>query len=284
MTMPRDNHQDLDRLLDSGSGDLGDLYRRLPRMEPPRRLDRAVLGEAARAVRGRPPRRHRWMVGLGSAAGLVLAAGVAWHVGQDALRQQSPNSAQRGMIVVPVEPITETRRKRAPPSETKEAATISPPQTTPTAAKPGLSRKAEARPVAKPAPTPPASAAAPPPTASPAVEPDPFPAESRMRDETATSAGAAAMQAEQDVAAKNEPAAAALKQPESKRVRTEAPPAPLSSVELRRDMQLAPDDWLAHIEQLLHQGRRQQAIESLRLFQHVYPNRSLPPNLHALDH
>ena len=53
-------------------------------------------------------------------------------------------------------------------------------------------------------------------------------------------------------------------------------------MELRRDMQLAPDDWLAHIHQLLRQGRRQQAIESLRLFHNAHPQRPLPVELQAL--
>ena len=42
--------RDPDDLLRDGGGEIGDLYRRLPRYEPPRRLDRAVLNEAARAV------------------------------------------------------------------------------------------------------------------------------------------------------------------------------------------------------------------------------------------
>ena len=51
------------------------------RVTPRSQLARAGfvdLGEAARAVRsGRRPRRERWIVGVGSAAGLVLAAGIA---------------------------------------------------------------------------------------------------------------------------------------------------------------------------------------------------------------
>ncbi|HEY0178003.1 MAG TPA: hypothetical protein VGC30_00030, partial [Dokdonella sp.] len=64
----------LERLLEDGGGELGALYRRLPRAEPPRRLDRSVLGDAARAVRGARPRRHRWLVALGTTAGVALAA------------------------------------------------------------------------------------------------------------------------------------------------------------------------------------------------------------------
>ncbi|MGN6518575.1 MAG: hypothetical protein ACTHK2_04025, partial [Dokdonella sp.] len=77
MSLPRDPDHDLERLLADDGGDLTALYRRLPKAEPPRRLDRSVLGEAARAVRGHTPRRQRWLVGVGSAAGVVLAAGIA---------------------------------------------------------------------------------------------------------------------------------------------------------------------------------------------------------------
>jgi len=50
----------------------------------------------------------------------------------------------------------------------------------------------------------------------------------------------------------------------------------------RHHLQLAPDDWLAHIQQLLLQGRRQQAVESLRLFRSAHPQRQLPDELQAL--
>ncbi len=59
--------------------------------------------------------------------------------------------------------------------------------------------------------------------------------------------------------------------------------APSSSVELRRDTQLAPEVWLARIEQLVRQGRRQQAIESLQLFRRAHPDWQLPESLRELD-
>ena len=83
-----DPERDVDELLGKDGGEIGHLYRRLPRYEPPRRLDRAVLGEAARAVHsGKPPRRQRWIVGyVGSAVrAWSLAAGIAWRIGHDAM-------------------------------------------------------------------------------------------------------------------------------------------------------------------------------------------------------
>ena len=111
--------RDPDDLLREGGGEIGDLYRRLPRNDPPRRLDRAVLSEAARAVHsGKPPRRQRWIVGVGSAAGLVLAAGIAWRIGHEPIgpnQAVAPTAAPR---VVPVEPISEpSRAKHETPAE-----------------------------------------------------------------------------------------------------------------------------------------------------------------------
>ena len=61
-----------------------------------------------------------------------------------------------------------------------------------------------------------------------------------------------------------------------------SPTPPSGSVELQRDMQMAPEDWIAHIRQLMQQGRRQQAAESLRLFQSAHPDWSIPDELRPL--
>lgn len=61
--------------------ELAALYRRLPKAEPDAALDARVLTDADRAV-ARPARRRAqpWLVGLGSAAALVLVAGIAWRM------------------------------------------------------------------------------------------------------------------------------------------------------------------------------------------------------------
>jgi hypothetical protein len=278
-----DQDRDLERLLADDGGEFGALYRRLPKAEPPRRLDRSVLGEAARAVHGYTPRRQRWLFGLGSAAGVVLAAGLAWHVGQDALRQETQLSAPAPAAsapaaprptYVPVAPISEPVRQRA----REEAASMqdAAPAAAAPAAKPAPPKpRAESRskavaPTAQPAPPPP-----PAPAATPAMAPEAFPAAEAERDQADASAARAGGSV--GAAAKD----AAADKLEAQR-RANAAPAPSSSVELRRDMQLDPDTWLAHIEQLLHQGRRQQAIESLRLFRNAHPRHVLPDELRAL--
>jgi hypothetical protein len=48
-------------------------------------------------------------------------------------------------------------------------------------------------------------------------------------------------------------------------------------------MQLSPDDWIAHIRELVRQGRRQQALESLRLLRRMHPDVVVPAKLRALE-
>jgi hypothetical protein len=291
MSLPRDPERELERLLDDDGGELGALYRRLPRAEPPRRLDRSVLGEAARAVQGHTPRRHRWIVGFGSAAGIVLAAGVAWQVGQKAL-QQPHDGFRSAPVVVPVEPISESSlRKRERANAAQNAAATNAPAAEmepaaappPAPAKPSLARK--------PAPKPPAAAdaakelsAPAAPAAPPPAQAVPFPAEAAQRTESAASAAAGAIAPkDEELKAKQASGGDMLDQAAPNRGRSTAPSAPSGSVELRRDMQLSPDDWLAHIKQLLHQGRRQQAIDSLRLFRRVHPDLPITNELRALE-
>jgi len=289
VSLPRDRERDLERLLGDGSGEFGALYRRLPRLEPPRRLDRAVLGEAARAVRGRAPRRQRWLVGLGSAAGLVLAAGIAWRVGQDALQQHGTGAPQ----VIQVQPITEPAPRRAPAAAPDAAR----PSAAPSAVPPGDAAR-EAPPPAAPRPVaaPPAKAAPKPRAAPPAesasapaqaatrrsLPPPPAPPAPPAAPPPAPVPAAAPAASAADTVSKAE-RETALPQARSERKRTTAPTAPSTSAELRRDLQLAPADWLAHIRQLLQQGRRQQAAESLRLFRRAHPDWTLPEDLAALS-
>ncbi|MEP7044817.1 MAG: hypothetical protein ABI843_17270 [Dokdonella sp.] len=284
MTTPRKPDDDLQRLLADDGGELGSLYRRLPRMEPPRRLDRNVLGEAARAVHGRPPRRQRWMVALGSAAGIVLAAGVAWHVGQDALHQPSFEATRSAPTYVPVQPLDESdlrKQDRAPAAA--DAVTAQPAAPAPAAPVELQHRQAapNADTLKKEAvqlPRPPAAIAPPP------VQSEPFPSVEKAA--TAASANAEAKGNLAGSAAREEestPSTDAAASLAPKAARSATGPAPTSSAELRRDMQLAPQDWLAHIQQLLRQGRRQQAIESLQLFRRAHPDWQISDELRALS-
>ncbi|MFC4821538.1 hypothetical protein [Dokdonella ginsengisoli] len=288
MNTPRRPDDELERLLADDGGELGALYRRLPRIEPPRRLDRSVLGEAARAVHGTRPRRQRWLIGFGSAAGLVLAAGVAWHVGHEPLRQPPHEPAHGAPTYVPVQPIDAPARRHeaAPPSPSGLAAPAPAPAAS-APSKPAIADEAKATRAARPAleqaapaprSAPPPPAAAPEPPAPAAVASPPVEAQ----QEAAAPAGAnttSAYSANESEALSKQAADTAPK----KRERSAGMSAPSSSVELRRDTQLAPEVWLARIEQLVRQGRRQQAIESLQLFRRAHPDWQLPESLRELD-
>jgi Meckel syndrome type 1 protein len=80
MTTPLPPHHDDDL---PGEAELKALYDRLPSHEPGPALDAAVLRAAAAAVASDASQRHmrrRWPVALGTAATLMLAAGLAWHM------------------------------------------------------------------------------------------------------------------------------------------------------------------------------------------------------------
>jgi hypothetical protein len=288
------NDRDLDDLLDERGGRIGDLYRRLPRYEPPRRLDRAVLGEAARAVRsGKPPRRQRWIVGVGSAAGLVLAAGIAWRIGHEPMTTETGDERVR---VVPVQPITESPRARRDEEPARESPAAPPPASAPVSQPSGaisqrvdadaakrtrkpVSREKALRPEASPAPKPATAAPEPAPPPAAAARTEPFPqardaeAQATKSENAAASAGAAETTAK---SARRDNASSDLFQ------RAAPSTSPSSSVELQRDTQLPPKDWISHIRELVRQGRRQQAIESLRLFVHAHPDSRVPDDLQPL--
>ncbi len=278
--------RDPDDLLRDGGGEIGDLYRRLPRNEPPRRLDRAVLNEAARAVHsGKPPRHQRWILGIGSAAGLVLAAGLAWRIGHEPMGQHD-TAAPSAPSVVPVKPIDgSTRARHEPPA--RENAVPAPgesPRIEQRAAgavaerQDQLKSARKQRAESKPAPPPPMQTEAPPPAPAAAAQARPFAADDKALDKTSD---AEENEASNAGAAKS--ASGLATQPvTSTSIRRVSPTPPSSSVELQRDMQLSPHDWLAHIRDLMQQDRRQQATESLRLFVRMHPDQRVPGDLREL--
>ena len=90
MTHRNHHEREFEAFLAGEESELARLYRRLPQAEPDAKLDAAVLGLARAAVepqrvnalrhaKSRHPRPW-WLVGLSSAAGVVLAAGIAWQM------------------------------------------------------------------------------------------------------------------------------------------------------------------------------------------------------------
>jgi hypothetical protein len=126
MTHRNHHEREFEAFLAGEESELARLYRRLPQSEPDAKLDAAVLSLARAAVE--PQRvnalrhanvRHRrplWLVGLSSAAGLVLAAGIAWQMrngfndsAAPTLRQSASARTERDVIpisaiVPPAEP------------------------------------------------------------------------------------------------------------------------------------------------------------------------------------
>lgn len=104
--------------------ELATLYARLPRVEPSPELDAAVH---AAAMRAQPRRRPRWPLAIGSAAVLVLAIGMGWHLGREpvmppAARTLSALPAQGAVtrdathVVEPPPPPSPVLDEAAPPS------------------------------------------------------------------------------------------------------------------------------------------------------------------------
>lgn len=138
---PRGPHEPDDIL--PGEAELKRLYGKLPQSEPGPVLDAAVLRAAAQAVSTnddvnsaphgaaskRRPRFPRWLIGLSSAATLVLGAGLAWHM--------------RGMPQTGIEAATTNKtvsEKASAPERTRVTVTAAP-KTTPPPPPPSQSPK-----------------------------------------------------------------------------------------------------------------------------------------------
>lgn len=292
MNLPNDDRE-LERLLHDGGGELGTLYRKLSRVEPPRRLDRNVLGEAARAVHGRAPRRQRWLVGWSSAAGIVFAAGIAWHIGHDALRNPTPAGTnldarvQSGATYVPVGSVHAPQVAPAPVAAEVEAGSASraaaekarvqpAPAPAPVAAprafpadamRPRAAAKSLAAPAASAVPAASTAAAAPQlESAAPAAAPAAGSMAVTSGSGAAAGSGAANLEAITATGDKRSAPATDLKR----------------SAELRNDLRLSLGDWIRRVRWLLAQGRHEQAVESLQLLRRTHPEVELPADLQSL--
>jgi Meckel syndrome type 1 protein len=134
--------------------ELATLYARLPRVEPSPELDAAVH---AAAMRAQPRRRSRWPLAIGSAAVLVLAVGMGWHLGREpvmppAARSLPPPPAQ-GTVTPDAIRVVEP-----PPSPVLDEA--APPSTPMAVRKSARTQRIESAPAPSPA-APPAADAVP---------------------------------------------------------------------------------------------------------------------------
>jgi hypothetical protein len=131
MTQRNHHEREFEAFLAGEESELARLYRRLPQSEPDAKLDAAVLALARAAVE--PQRvnalrhanvRHRrpvWLVALSSAAGLVLATGIAWQMRNGFNESAAPAfresaSARTERDVIPISAIVPPAEPAAPPA------------------------------------------------------------------------------------------------------------------------------------------------------------------------
>ena len=160
--------REFETFLNEEDSRLAALYRKLPQAEPDARLDAAVRSMAYRALnpqlvatpRASIARRRvgRWVPALGAAAGIVLAAGVAFRLGPS-LNDTSYRDAAPPNDVISVRPVDEPAPGTAPPLSPAPPPLVSAPATTTAAARPQPA-KPEGATIAPPAPAPALKAAA----------------------------------------------------------------------------------------------------------------------------
>jgi hypothetical protein len=237
-------------------------YRELPREEPPRALDDAILAASRRAVEARPAPlvvptgRRRWYFPLAAAAVIVLAVAVTVHVE----RQQEKLELAEAPASVP--PAREEQAAAAQaPAEPPRAFTPDPkPTPAPKQAPPAAadSRELRAQRDAEPladlqkSQQAPSSPAPPPAASAPAPAQD---AVSGTRESARADAGA-------------KPFAEMQQAPARARISREAEVAST----LPGFARASPEQWLQGIADLRRQGRHEEADKALAEFRRTYPD------------
>ncbi|KRE99546.1 hypothetical protein ASG87_14225 [Frateuria sp. Soil773] len=293
---PTDPREPDERL--PGETELAALYRRLPQQEPGPALDAAVLRAAAQAVAAQAPatrrRRPRWPIALGSAATLLLAAGLGWHM------RDLPSSVQPAAVA----PATGTGESARPiaaapppaaPAVAEEAAAPALPE-------PGKAPPPAMRSMAAPAPAQELAAAK---RTAAATESSASRTSGRRRAplpevQAQPQAGTAMFRAA-DTAASGIPAQAAAGAPAAQAHLEQAPsadrvvpvpamiappappaPAPASTATVPPPTTGdAPAQELDTIRRLFAQGRADEARKRLEAFHRAHPQWELPAELRA---
>jgi hypothetical protein len=210
-------------------------YRELPREEPSRGIDAAILAAARRAAETRPAPlvvpsgRRRWYFPLAAAAIIVLAVAVTVQVE----RQQPDPELAIPPVTVPKAPAEEQPEPVKPAAEAEPARKAAPPQ------------------VFAPDPRPQA-----PPAESPRAP------SSEMRAQR--DAAGAETQAAPTPAPESPPADAARGVRESRRAEA---PRPMASMVVE-----PPERWLERIAELRKQGKHDEADKALAEFRRAYPD------------
>ncbi len=315
---PQDPHAPDEKL--PGEAELAALYRQLPQNEPGPALDAAVLRAAAQALApdeesateprerrraarklgdwahpknpapstpAAPPaagnrRRPRWLIALGSAATLVLAAGLAWHMrGMPLPESASPSTSG----VAPTEVSAAAPAPRAaPPAAAMPSAEPMPPPEPPRQSPPRMvmaqthmptamaSRKAAADKSAQRASSEGYATGRLAPPAQPAPAAPPTVLQESVSDSAARTAKPA--MAEVALSAADTPAAMAA-------APAQAPATITADMTTAPNASDTPAQELDKIRQLLSQHHDDEARQRLTAFQRAHPHWQLPPELRA---
>ena len=235
-------------------------YRELPREEPPRHLDDAILAAARRAAEMRPAPlvvpsgRRKWYFPLAAAAIIVLAVAVTVHV-----ERERPDPEL--VATSPTAPREEPRVMQAPPAAVPAPAPA--PAPVRKASPPPKEFVPDPKPQAVPAPAP-APAPATPPAAADSI------ARGRLEEERQAERRRARGPQEQAAAAPPEAPAAAKamrRAPEESRREVSG----LGALAYR-----SPEQWLQGIDDLKRQGRHDEAEKQLAEFRKRYPDYRIP--------
>ena len=242
---------------------ISDRYRELPREEPPRALDDAILAASRRAVKGR----NRWYVPLAAAAIIVLAVAVTVHVERERPNEEIATSVEPAKQGLPTEPAVE---KAPAVSETARKAERTP------------ERQDQYAPEPKPAPPPPqlgsrgvqeqrAADAA---EAPRAPAPPPALQQERALDRARESASADRREKTEALAKRADEAKAQSRQGEAVRERPEVMAS--AAAPASRFARAAPEQWLLAIDDLKRQGKHDEAARELAEFRKRYPSYRIP--------
>jgi hypothetical protein len=266
-------------------------YRELPREEPPRHLDDAILAASRRAVHTRPAPlvaptgRQRWYFPVAAAAIIVLAVAVTMHVEREQPAEEIVSSApQPSAPAAAAPPAPELMREEAKPQAEKPKPAPQP------------ERFRRAAPGSRELPDAPS---APTQDTANAVQ-ESARSEMAMKPAPPTDLGAAASmgraqsQSEPSPAPAPVPAPQAAPAPEAKPApgRSKAITASKPSAELRRADEAArdtsplakfagraPEQWLQGIADLRSQGRHEEADKELAEFRKRHPDYRIAPTM-----
>jgi hypothetical protein len=313
--------RELESFLAEENSRVAALYRKLPRHEPDAKLDAAVLAMARAAVVPKRSRNY-WMPALSAAAIAMLVVGISYRTILQEWRERATPAAQSTInepAATPPAPKSEAQAFPAAPEQTPAAALGGATASAPTpAAKPTASdalarRKAADLPRVTAAPPLRESIAQPQISSSAAqnrmdkaaanVAPPPPPDSSaplqqldakvfppkEPEKETVRAGASGHTQAEQALDRAEQVPSMLKNASPSAVVASPAPPASTPATSSAAAMRIAPgnhlypEHWIANIEQLLRDNKRDEAIRSLNEFRKQYPDYQLPNDLRGLN-